>query len=1064
MKKIQILFFILMLCFFATGVYAQEPSKVNGKVLSTLNLPIEGAIVSVTGSEDVKTDQNGMFTITCKNPKEATIAIWAPGYYRVLQALENRSEVSIIMIPESQYKYNETKVLPFRIEQNEEVTAAENITKKDFTPASLKIDRALAGQVAGLQVTRGSGMPGEGSYMNLRGIRSFIGNNAPLVVINGIPYMPDTHDSQLINGLGRDIFQAYNINDIQNITVLKGAEAALYGSMGANGVILIETDGATSESLNTEISYFGQFGINWNDKRMPLLQGINYKSYLSDIGMNRYSNMETFFDRFPFMDQSNKFHSAFYNPNTNTDWQDEIYQKGFVTDHLFRVEGGDAIAKYDLSLGYSQEQGILKGTDSQLYHTQLNGNFIVNKNMEIYATVGLAYLNGSYQEQGMDVRTNPILAAYAQSPVLYPYQRVEQDGIYYNTPLYSQYYFGAPSLWKQNGDGDNYQDAMDAAVSNPLAIVNTVDANNRQYDVNIKAGFNYKPIRNLSINGILGIYYNYNSEHVFIPGRSENTIIPVTDFYGLEENTVREGVGKTLNFFYNLNARYNVKFNSRNALNALLGVQVMTTQNEYDGAYARNTENDFYQVLGSTKHDGSRFDGYLEKWNWMNYYAHADYTYNNVLNASLNMAVDGSSATGKYTDRFRVYPAGGLTWMVKNMPFLMNKDWINNLNVRAEYSITGNSRFSSNYGKSYYSSFPLLKVSGIGRTQIPNQHLKPEITSQVNLSVDAAFLRNRINIGVNYYNGKSKDVIMNMPKSSVYGTSTYYANCAKINNSGIELSAQASLIRMRNFEWIVGGNISFIKSEIKSLGGSEEMITEYSDGSQLISRIGGNPYEFYGLQAVGVFSTQAEADNANLVNSSSQAFAAGDVHYVDQNHDGRIDYKDYVSLGSATPDYFGGFYTNIRYKQFALSAEFSYTKGNEAYNAVRRSLESVSSFANQSEAVANRWSVEGQKTNIPRALYGDAIGNNDFSSRWIEDGSYLRMKNITLSYNFDKPVWNFFRSGTIYVTGENLLTATKYLGMDPEFAYSASNSAIQGYDNAKVMQPKSVKLGINLKF
>ena len=171
-----------------------------------------------------------------------------------------------------------------------------------------------------------------------------------------------------------------------------------------------------------------------------------------------------------------------------------------------------------------------------------------------------------------------------------------------------------------------------------------------------------------------------------------------------------------------------------------------------------------------------------------------------------------------------------------------------------------------------------------------------------------------------------------------------------------------------------------------------------------------------------------------------------------------------MSLGSATPDYFGGFYTHIRYKGFGISAEFSYSKGNQAYNAVRRQLESVSGFGNQSAAVANRWNLEGQETEIPRATYGDPMGNSSFSSRWIEDASYLRMKNITVSYSCDKPIWNFFRSGTVYVTGENLWTLTEYLGMDPEFAFSAFSSATQGFDMAKVMQPKSVKLGINLKF
>ena len=523
-------------------------------------------------------------------------------------------------------------------------------------------------------------------------------------------------------------------------------------------------------------------------------------------------------------------------------------------------------------------------------------------------------------------------------------------------------------------------------------------------------------------------------------------------------------MGETINYFYNLNARYNKTFGGRHALNAMVGFQALTTQHEYDGGFGRNTANDFYQVMDATESIGRYIQGYLEKWNWMNLYAHADYTWNNILTGSFSMSVDGSSATGNDTNRFRVYPAGGVTWMVKNMPALQDKDWLSRLDVRAEYSLTGNSRFSSTYGKSFYVSSPYMDVSGIIRNQIPNTNLRPEKTRQMNLSLDAAFLRNRIEVGVDYYLANTNDVIMPVTKSSVYGTSPYYANCGRIDNQGVELSLQASLVRLRDFEWIVGGNIAFTDNKVKSLGGNEQMLTTFSDGSQVVSRVGGTPYEFYGLQAEGVYSTQAEADQAGLINTNRQAYQAGDVRYVDQNGDGMINYKDYVSLGNATPDYFGGFYTHIRYKGFALTAEFSYSQGNKAYNAVRRSLESVSTFSNQSAAVVNRWSLEGQQTDIPRATYGDPIGNNDFSSRWIEDASYLRMKNITLSYTFDKPVWNFFRSGTIYVTGENLWTLTDYLGMDPEFAYSSSTCATQGFDWGKVMQPKSVKLGINLKF
>ena len=1018
-----------------------------GKILSSLNKPLEGAIVTVQDTLNVTTGADGKFTFELGN-KSNVISVWAPGYLPVQQMLNGRSEVVIMMIPENQYKYNEQMVLPFRGDEVEalEHTAATNISKKDFMLGETKIDRALAGQIAGLKVTRMSGMPGEGSSYNLRGIRSLTGDNAPLIVINGVPYMPDKTESPLIKGFTLDIFQDYNINDNQNITVLKGADAAMYGSMGSNGVILIQTDGASSDAMETQVSYYGSFGLNWNDKRMPLLSGDDYKSYLTDVGMTYYSDMSSFHNNFPFLKDANDPRYA-YLYNNHTDWQDEIYRNGFVTDNLFRVEGGDAIAKYDLSLGYSNENGLYENTTLNRYHTQLNTNILVSQKVKIFATVGLAYLEGQLQEQGMNVGTNPILAAYAQSPVLSPYNK-DRDGNVLSS--YSSYNFGICT-------NDDFW------VSNPVAIVNTLDAATRQYDLNLRAGLTYNPVQNLTLTGTFGLYYNYNSEHLFVPGVTEKTIVPVSDDFGTASNTVRDAAAETSNMFFNLNAQYKKTFNGLHQINAIAGGQVLTTRHEYDGGAGRNTPNDYYQTLGDTDDLGRKVFGYLDAWNWMNFYAHADYTYNDLLQASVNLAVDGASSTGTDVSRFYMYPSVGLTWMAKNWKPLQNMTWLNRLNVRAEYSLTGNTRFSSTMGMFYYTSAPFQILSSVVRGNLPNTNLKPERNSSIDLGLDLTLFQNRLSMTFDYYNNQISDMICAQPMSSVYGSAPYYGNIGKMENQGVEFSLQASLVRLRDFEWIVGGNIAHYTNKIKSLGGVDKIVDELDGGAALVSRVGGSPYEFYGYEVLGVFSTQAEADAAGLMADNGNMFRGGDMHYVDQNGDHKIDKKDRVAIGNATPDFFGGFYSQLRYKGFALSAEFGYSKGNMAYNAVRAQLEGMNTLGNQSVSVLNRWTLDGQVTDMPRAQHNDSYRSASFSERWIEDASYLRLKNITLSYNFNKPVWNFFRSGTVYVTAENLWTGTKYLGLDPELAYSYGD-AMQGLDYAKMIQPKSVKLGINLKF
>lgn len=1045
MKNIQAAILTLLLCFPLVSVMGQEKVSVRGKVISDLNVPVEGAIVTAAGSENATSKKDGTFQIGLAN-SQSEFSVWAPGFYPVTQLANGRLNVTIVMVPLTKPKYNETTILPFRIENAvSKPTSAINITKKDFTKGATSIDQALSGQVAGLKLTQASGMPGEGSYVNLRGIKSFIGVNAPLVVINGMPYIPDSRESQLLNGYSRNIFQAYNIEDIQNITVLKGAEASLYGSMGSNGVILIETENAKSDNVETNISFTGKYGVKWNNKRIPLLSGSDYNSYLSDVGLNYFDNMESFFSEFPFLNNSSSKYAYYY--KHNTDWQDMIYNNGFVTDNLFRVEGGDAIAKYNLSLGYANDKGILKNTQSSRYHTQLNTNILVSKKVEVTTSVGLAYFEGDFQDQGMIPESNPVLAAYARAPILSPYDQ-DINGNILNT--YSPYYFGKSTN-------------MDFSVSNPLAIVNTLDGRNRQYDINIKAGITYKPFPELAINGSFGLYYNYNKEHLFIPGLTDKSILPFIDQYGVANNTVKDGVGEAINLFYSINGRYNKVFNNVHAFNLSAGVQALTTKNEFNGGIGRNTANDFYQTLGSTQAIGRYLVGYLEKWNWLNVFGHGDYTFAQKVTTSLNVALDGASSVGADATKITAYPSAGLTLLGKGWFPLSNSTLVNQFNLRAEYGLSGNSRYSSNYGKYYYTSSPYQSVSGIVRANIANTNLKPERNLQLNLGLDASLLNNRFSVTFDYYNNQASDVIFAIGKSSIYGTSSYFDNLGKIENKGVELAVQASLVRTKHFEWIVGGNIAKNKSVVKSLGTNENIITSFEDGAQLMTQVGSSPYQFYGYQSLGVFDTQEAANAAGLKNSIGNTFAAGDIHYYDKNGDHRIDDKDRVALGDATPDFFGGFYSSLRYKGFMLAAEFTYSKGNDAYNAVRRTLESQSSASNQSIAVLNRWNLEGQQTDMPRARWGDPLGNSDFSSRWIEDASYLRMKNITLSFGFDKKFFNFFRGGTLYLTGENLWTTTKYLGLDPEFSYSYSD-AVQGFDYAKVMQPKAVKFGVNLKF
>lgn len=1050
MKKLHILLTTIFSLMFL-GLYAQN-IKIKGRVVDQNLLPIEGASVTVSGAQaSALSDSTGYFEI--ETPKsQGALSIMAEGFYPQTLPLQfhngkfemikadgtsnGASKARIVLISVNQPGYDDELVLPFGNEKRDrQSTSAANITQKDLN--GFTIESALQDRTAGLRILQKSGMPGEGGYLNLRGVHSLVAENNPLIVVNGVPYMPDQEPSGVINGYSRSLFAGLNVNDIKNITVLKGAAASLYGSLGSNGVVMIETEQANSENLETEISFSGNYGMNWSDRELPLMSSDEYKKYLMDIGMTRY-NTDKLLSTYEFLkDDPSNYNNYLYNNHTN--WQKEIRKPSFVTDNVFRIKGGDAIAKYNISLGYTRLGGVLDGTHEDRYHTLINTNILVNEKFSIFTNVGLGYMKGALQEQGMTQGTNAFLESVYKMPFLSPYKQ-EADGSLLST--YASYRYG---------------------ISNPVGIINLMNVEDKIYDVNVRIGLNYKVNRDWTLNGVVGLFYRYTQENVFIPGETDKVVIPLGDVSA--KNTVREGIAEQINMYYNVQAAYNHTFADIHRVNAFAGAQFITSRKEYDAATGYNTGEDVYTTLDYVSKGTGRFSGYNHLWNWMNYYLHADYTYNELVKASVNVSLDAASVTGDDANTLGVFPSGSITFMAANLG--LNAGWLNRLDLRAEYGLTGNSRFSSNYGKNYYQNAMFQEFSGIVRSNVPNTRMQWEQSRQLNLGLDLAVFNHRLNITADYYKAVADDLLFARPISAVYGSKTYYDNQAKIETNGVELAVQAAILRNKNVEWTIGGNIATAKSKLKSLGGDKQYINKFSetygDDVQVISRVGEDPYQFYGFRTNGVYASTAEAQAAGIANEFGTPYQGGDIRFVDQNDDHKINDDDRVALGSAAPDYFGSFGSSLRIKNFTLSALFSYSVGNYAYNAVRRKLESADGDRNQTKAVINRWRLEGQQTTMPRADWGDPTGNNNFSDRWVEDASFVKLRNVTLAYTFNRKVFNFFRSGTLYVTGENLCTWTDYLGMDPEFSYSYSEN-MQGFDYAKNIIPKMIKFGFNLKF
>ena len=1060
------------------GFNASAQTAYQSVVKGTDGHPVSGAIITVKGGASAVTDEYGKFSIEIENTvKTKPVTVWnkkdnryytvekeieayrngivvvkAPGFYDkefsidYLKAKAEQGDFTILLVPRSEKQYSGyvTSTLDGEQSANEKFVTTQSLEQKDFLD-KLSVGAAVGNNIAGLQVTEKGGMPNEGAYMSLRGIHSLVAENNPLLVINGVPYFGNQTVSSIIEGYSRDMLAGYATKDIRSITVLKGSEAAKWGSLGSNGVIMIETQQANSDNLDTRISFSGQYGLSTAKKNIPMMNAAQYKSYMQGIGLTLYPGQSAFSADYPFFSANNAYPYLF---NENNDWMDQIQCGGFLTDNQLRVEGGDEIAKYNISFGYTKNNGTLKNTTSDRYHTLISADVLVTRNIDIFANVSLSYITSDLQNQGTNYYVNPMTAARWYSPMISAYKKQADGQTLLDFATYNE--------WNSWNTTPMY--AYDN-VSNPIALIENVNGKDKIYDANASLGANFRLNDYLTLHGLLNLYYNYTEEDMFVPGQTDHTIVP--QYYGKGNNYVAGGVARQLTNTYQVSADYKRTFSKVHEWRFNAFARWLTHKVEVDGASGYNTPNDYFQSLNSLQ-DGIRTFGGNYHWNYFGTGLYADYTWKKLVRLNAGFNLDGTSASGAESSRMGFFPSVAATLMIANSGRL--PEWVNRFNVSLGASYSGNSRFSSNYSKDYYVGTP--GISGVKRANMPNPKLQWETTRQIDFGLDLGLLKNRLSIGFNTYYSQSYNLLFNNNISGVYGSAEYFANTGKINNAGVELSLRVNPLHTKDWNLVVGGTLATNSSRLLYTDGRESAIlsfTDYSrDDAQILMKVGDTPYQFYGYQTAGVYATTAEAQAAGLTNSAGIAYQAGDMKYVDQNGDGIIDGQDKVAIGKALPDFFGAVNLSLSYKKFTLDANFAYSVGNDAYNYTRRTVESMSTFYNQSTSVLNRWQVEGQQTNIPRAVYGDAIGNSVFSDRWIEDASYLKLRSLRLSYNFGKFL-HFINSGTVWVAGENLFTLTKYLGTDPEFAYGYSE-AMRGFDYSKLALGRTFKLGFDLNF
>lgn len=988
------------------------------------------------------TKEDGKFTLKLPS-SDVNLNVSGPGYTSKIVSVKGRTEINIEMQTEGFKSVFENIIAPQGEMSPLDVTNSWSpINQSNILSTDATSDEILQGKVSGLNLIHRTGAVAAGSNVYVRGLNTMNAGIQPLYIVDGIPYENSIYSTSLIGNYFSNPLASIDPKDIESVTVLKDG-VSQYGTKGANGVILIRT--LKAKDVQTKINFHIHTGVNFQPMEIPLMNATDNKLLFADLLQSKgLSGAEIM--SLPYMNNQKPVlqnwgyegNVDYYRYNHNTNWQKEIYTLSKNQDYYLNVFGGDEVAVYALSIGFLNQDGILKNTNYQRFNTRFNSEVNLSKKLTLNANMSFVFSGNKLVDEGASANRNPILASLIKSP-------------FTTSHVYSPENVISPVI----EDYDVFNN------SNPYSLVNTSDRTNNQFRFvgNLKA--TYKLTKELHLDALVGVNFNKEREKVFFPYRG---VYFDTLSVGPVANISQHRVDRIFSLYSEGSAKYSKTFNLYHKLNARMGVRFQNNQAEDDWGKTANTGSDNFKSVSYGDPLYRIIGGQISNWNWLNLFGTVDYAFKDKYFANYSMAADASSRYRKNTAPFIVYPSLSAGWLVSGEEFLKNNNLFDLLKLRIGYGLSGNDDIGNYSGMQYYVPQSLLGNFGLVRGNLVDLNLKPETSAKINFGVDAAILNERIKFSMDVYQTTINDMLVRMPAPAISGFSHYLSNGGEMKNTGIDFSVNTRILN-GTFKWDVGFNASMFKNKVTNLD-NQQYITNIC-GADVLTQVGQSLGVFYGYKTEGVYSTHQEATNDGYyiqkgVNKSY--FQAGDIRFVNTNSENGnkiIDANDRVVIGNPNPDLFGAIFTNLHYKKLNLDVFFTYSLGNDIYNYTRAQLESMSLFYNQTQAVINRWKVEGDVTNVPRAVYGDPLGNSRFSDRWIEDGSYIRLKNVNLSYSL--PIKNdILRGITLFASANNLITFTKYKGLDPEFALG-QNPLYNGIDATFIPAARTVNVGVKLE-
>lgn len=1024
--------------------------------------PLAGIQLKVLGYDrySAMTGADGKFTI--KVPEFATtLFVHSPSFMSqqvAINAKDSEKDIQVFMMQEK-----------FRPMYSEGTTytaqAGFDAEAKDVTIES-DIENILGADVR--TVTR-SAAPGIGATMFVRGLSSINANAQPLIVVDGVEQDMQQNRLSLHSGQINNILANIAPEDIASVKVLKNA-TALYGARGGNGVILITTK--RGKSMATRIDANISAGVSLVPQLPTMMNASQYRNYATEIlgtvpeNINRDTPISF---RFLNDDPNNYYYHTYHN---DTDWTDYVYDTAMTQNYNINVQGGDDIGMYNLSVGYVKAESTAKNNDFDRMNVRFNTdiNILYNLNtkfdISISRTNSKVFDDGAMEDLSAGAITSPTFLSLIKSPIVSPYQYNAIVGGF--TSLLSDY----DDIYSQLGSG--------YGLANPVAILSNADGDNKNKAENTYFNVRIEPTwtinNSLSLTSMFSYTLDRNSQRYHRP------FVGVPSFeisnLGTVTSMVASLFSKEINVVSDTHIDWKHQYGKHNlaAFGGFKYTYFSFDDNNLKTEY-NSTTNDKNPALSASS-GYQHIKGNNDVWKNLQWYGNVDYNYMNRYFATVSLSAEANSRFGAKSGdldlcgvAWALFPSVQLGWVMTNESWFPHNAGINYLRVNAGYDMSGNDDISNYAARTSLSAVRFnYNAIGLQLTNIGNDEIKWETNHKFNVGLQAYMLNNRLGVDFNYYVNKTKDLLtLQTFKNPIGGINNYWTNGGEIKNEGFELSVTTKPVVTRNWNVEVGASVGHYANKVTKLPDGDYTSSVYGDNNILTSV--GNPVGlFYGYKTAGVFATDAEAkaagkegylymeDNAGIRND----FKAGDVHFIDQNNDGKISELDKVVIGDPNPDIYGNIFASINYKNLTLTMGWNYSLGNDVYNYQRSILNSGSTFYNQQVAEVAHWRYEGQQTDYPRLAYGDPMGNNRFSDRWIEDGSYLRLKTLNLSYKVPVPgSWTWLQGLTIWAQANNLLTFTKYLGSDPEF--SIGNGVLyQGIDCGNIAQGRSFQCGVKI--